>query len=217
MARAMAAVLARLQQQPAFLFGHSAGAAVVGQMVVDRLVAPAGLVLLNPALLPPRGLQRVVFPLAARGLAGAPWFAPLVASRARRGGAVERLLESIGTRTGSDGIGADAVGAYRQLLSDRVHVTSVIRMMAEWDLEHLLPALARRHLPTLVISGARDGAVTPAEIRSLAARLPWAAFLELPGVGHLAQEEAPAEVARRIADWADGLGAGEPACLEAHG
>ena len=217
MARSMARLLDALQLKPAFLFGHSAGAAVIGQMVVDRLVAPQGLVLVNPALLPPRGLQRLLFPVTARGLAGAGWFAPLVARRARRDGAVERLLHSVGTRTGPDGIGVDGVTAYRRLLSDRDHVASVVRMMAEWDLAHLLPALARRRLPALVISGARDGAVMPAEIGRLATMLPWACFVELPGVGHLAQEEAPAEVARSVTGWVDGLGAPEALLLEAQG
>jgi len=52
-----------------------------------------------------------------------------------------------------------------------------------------LPAIA---CPTLVACGGEDAISPPAEMRRIAAAIPGARYVELPGAGHLAHLEAPA-------------------------
>jgi len=49
-----------------------------------------------------------------------------------------------------------------------------------------------------VQSGARDRAVPPGEARRIATRVPTARVVALPGLGHLAHEEAPDRIADEI-------------------
>jgi magnesium chelatase accessory protein len=71
-------------------------------------------------------------------------------------------------------------------------------MMAQWQLDPLLRALPRIETPVLLITGGRDATVPP-EVSDKAARaLPHAERADLPTLGHLAHEEAPAEVAALI-------------------
>jgi len=57
--------------------------------------------------------------------------------------------------------------------------------------------------PALVITGAEDQIVPPADSLEVARALPNATFAELPGCGHLPQEECPALVLDVIEQWLD--------------
>jgi pimeloyl-ACP methyl ester carboxylesterase len=64
--------------------------------------------------------------------------------------------------------------------------------------------------PTLVVWGDRDRLVSPRLAARTTATIPRARLLMLPGVGHVAQIEAPQKVARAVAalwerqsDWED--------------
>jgi pimeloyl-ACP methyl ester carboxylesterase len=65
------------------------------------------------------------------------------------------------------------------------------------------PALRETHVPTLVLAGEEDELVTAAEARTLAAALPRARLLPLPGTGHLAPAENPDAVTAALADLLD--------------
>ncbi|MFO1326580.1 MAG: alpha/beta hydrolase [Rubrivivax sp.] len=67
------------------------------------------------------------------------------------------------------------------------------RVGLEWGDE-----LRRLALPALLLHGSRDAIVPPAHSRELAALLPRATVVELPGLGHAPMITAPAELARRI-------------------
>ena len=58
---------------------------------------------------------------------------------------------------------------------------------------------ARVRVPTLVVWGDRDRLVSPRLAARTAAAIPGARLLMLPGVGHVAQIEAPETVARAVA------------------
>jgi pimeloyl-ACP methyl ester carboxylesterase len=69
---------------------------------------------------------------------------------------------------------------------------------------------ARVQAPTLVVWGDRDRLVSPRLAARTTATIPRARLLMLPGVGHVAQIEAPEKVARAVAalweredDWED--------------
>ncbi|MGD2019417.1 MAG: alpha/beta hydrolase [Thiohalocapsa sp.] len=100
---------------------------------------------------------------------------------------------------------------------------AVHQEMANWDaawaalLARSLtdPVEIRRHLteidvPALVITGAEDRIVPPVDSLDAARALPNATYAELPGCGHLPQEECPAAVMDIIDQWLDRLPDTEP-------
>lgn len=190
MTKGIALVLSALGVAPELAIGHSAGAAILAHMCLDRSIAPRRVIAVNPALLPLHGLRGRFFSPAAKLFAGNDvvprWFAWRAADRA----VVERLLASIGSHLDSAGI-----DAYARLARSPRHVAAALRMMANWDLmalERELPKLA----DTLVlVAGANDRAISPSVSRRIGACVPAAPLLWLPNVGHLAPEESPSEVA----------------------
>jgi len=66
------------------------------------------------------------------------------------------------------------------------------------EVETLLPQIA---CPTLVMTGALDAWAPPAQHEAIAAQIPDAELVIVPGAGHMIQLEAPAAVNNAIADW----------------
>ena len=175
---------------PALVAGHSAGAAILVRMCLDRRIAPGTVVSLNGALLPLPGLSEHVFSPIARLLAAVPPVPWLFARRAADPRVVARLLAGTGSSLDEEG-----VRLYRRLAGNPGHVAAALGMMAHWDLRPLaqqLPALGP-HL--VLVTGSNDRTVPPAEAARVRALLPRAEAVSLPGLGHLAHEERPAEVA----------------------
>lgn len=86
------------------------------------------------------------------------------------------------------------------------HVPSalaVARALAHRD--DLRARLPRIHCPTLVLVGSEDIALPSAQSRDIAALIPGAQFVEVPGVGHLSTVEAPARLTRHIEAFVDSL------------
>lgn len=191
MAEALAALLEALGIAPVLAVGHSAGAAVVLQMAVrQRLPAARRLVGLNAALAPLPGLAATVFPPLARLIAAVPGLPQVAAARASRPASLQRLIASTGSRLAPDGI-----EHYRALLTRPGHVRGALDMMAHWDLRPLRAALPALATPLWLVAGSADGTVPCTQSRALAAALPAARYVGLPGLGHLAHEEAPETVA----------------------
>jgi pimeloyl-ACP methyl ester carboxylesterase len=69
-------------------------------------------------------------------------------------------------------------------------------MMANWDLPTLLARLPQLTTPTLLLAGGNDKTISPTEATQLAKILPHATVKILPGLGHLAHEEQPHQVAQ---------------------
>lgn len=192
MARQVAALLQALGVAPAIVVGHSAGAAILARMILDRRIMPRAMMALNGALLPPPGVQAPLFPLAARLLVG---LKPVPALVARAAGAerVERLLAGTGSRI-------DPVGQalYARLFGCPGHVTGAFGMMARWNLAPMRREYGRLRVPVTLVVGEQDRMIAPSEARQLLRLLPDARLLSLPGLGHLAHEEQPAQVAALI-------------------
>lgn len=201
MASGLRALLAELRLEPALGVGHSAGAAILARMALDGLVSLRGLVALNGALLEFSGVPRAIFSPLARLFAATPLVPQLFAWRARDRAAVERLIASTGSRLDARGI-----DAYAQIVADPAHVAAALAMMANWDLGALERDLGRLHTPTLLVAGANDRTLPASESRRAMGVLPAAELVELPGLGHLAHEEAPAQVAQLILGFAARLG-----------
>ena len=82
------------------------------------------------------------------------------------------------------------------------HVGGALALMANWDLEPLSAAFPSLDLPVLLAHGERDKTVPADVARTVAMKLPQARALILPGLGHLAHEEAPPQHAGLILDFA---------------
>jgi len=198
MARAVGELLQSLQLMPDVIVGHSAGAAIALRMAIDGLAAPRKIVGVGAALLPFPGLAARLFPAMARMLFVNPLAPHLVAGLARRSGETGRfLLRSTGSR-----IGADGIGFYERLLTNSKHVEGAITMMANWDLEALKRDLPRVQVPVLLVHGEGDAAIPLSAAREASRLIPGATLKPLAGLGHLAHEERPGEVAEFIRRFA---------------
>ena len=82
-----------------------------------------------------------------------------------------------------------------------------LAMFGSWFRRELWALAARVQAPTLVVWGERDRLVAP-RLAARTARVLRARLLMLPGVGHVAQIEAPDAVARAVAGMWDAVAAG---------
>jgi magnesium chelatase accessory protein len=200
MAAAIGQLLDALQMKPQVCVGHSAGAAILARMCLDKTVTPAGLVSLNGALLPLRGFAGHFFSPAAKLLAVLPMIPSLVAWRANDRNAIERLMRETGSRLDPEGI-----EFYRRLMSRPAHVTGTLGMMANWNLDALVRDLPRLQTKLALIAGANDRTVPPRDAQRVKLLVPHATVETQPDLGHLAHEEEPqinADAIRRYAtDW----------------
>ena len=189
MARGVAALLREIGVAASVLIGHSAGAAVAVRMALDDPSAPAAIISLNGALLPLHGLAGQLFSPLAKLLAAHRVVPRLFAWRADDDARVRRLVASTGSRI------ADAdIALYRRLVSDPAHVAGALAMMAHWDLHSLAAELPRLRAPMQLLAAEGDRTLPPTHARRVAALLPQAGLTVLPGLGHLAHEEAPQRV-----------------------
>lgn len=198
MARAVAALLAALEEgPPSLIAGHSAGAAIGAQLLLDAH-ATSPLIGITPALLPFPGLAARLFPALARALFVNPFAAMLFARMARVPGEVERFMaRSTGSRLDAEGL-----RYYARLFGSADHCAGAVAMMANWDLETLAARLPELTAPVLLLAGANDSAIPESAVRGAAERLPNSRFQRLEGLGHLAPEEDPARIAGIIRDFA---------------
>ncbi len=202
MARDLAGLLDAIGSEPALAVGHSAGAAVLARMCIDRMIAPAGLVSLNGAFMPLAGPAGQVFAPLARLLVGLPVLPQLFAWRAGDPRVVERLLAGTGSR-----LDAAGVGYYARLVREPGHAAGALRMMANWDLVPVVRDLPRLATPLLLVAADNDRAIPPRDADRVAALVPHARVIHWAGLGHLAHEEAPERAAAAVEAFARSVGA----------
>lgn len=200
MASALSGLLQVLAIAPEVVVGHSAGAAILVRASLDGRIAPRHIVSINGALLPFHGVGRHLFPTMARLMFLNPVTPALFAWRASQGRVVAELIESTGSR-----IDAEGLAIYRRLMSDRGHVAAALSMMASWDLETLERMLPGLSVPLTLIAGENDKAIPPKDAWRVRERVPTAVVRQLAGLGHLAHEERPDELAKLIGNIALGV------------
>jgi magnesium chelatase accessory protein len=181
---------------PDAIVGHSAGGAVALQMALTRGARPGPRLVigLNAALGPFDGIAGWLFPAMAKLLSVTPFIPNLFARMSGNEARVGELLRSTGSN-----IDAEGARLYRMLAGDAGHVDGTLAMMAQWRIEPLLAALPKLDLPVHLIVGDADATVPPRVSQTAAQRLPQGDVITLPGLGHLAHEEAPELVASQIA------------------
>jgi magnesium chelatase accessory protein len=189
LAARLAALLRTLDFAPDLALGHSAGAAVLAQMVLHERLALQRLVAVNGAFLPFGGVAAPLFTPLARVLHSLPAVPRLFARRAHDPAVVRRLVEGTGSTLDDAGL-----ALYGRLIRDPDHSRAALGMMAHWDLRPLARELPRLGVPLLLLAGQNDRAVPPSQARRVAGRVPGSRWALLPRVGHLAHEEAPRAV-----------------------
>jgi magnesium chelatase accessory protein len=201
MARALNTLITTLEVSPKLVVGHSAGAAILARMCLDGAIAPAGLVSLNGAFVPFEGPGGAFLAPLARLMVGLPLLPQLFAWRAKDPRIAERLLSGTGSKL-------DPAGAafYARLIRNPEHAAAALRMMASWDLAPLLRALPALAPALLLVVGAADRLIPPSDAQKLRALVPGAVVVSMPGLGHLAHEEKPADTAALIVEFARRLG-----------
>ena len=206
MAAEVGALLRKLDVQPEAVIGHSAGAAILARMCLDGRIAPRLLVAVNGAFMPFGGVANHLFSPLAKLLVMNPLVPRAFAWQASNAGSVERLLANTGST-----IDAQGIALYRKLVRDPAHVAAALRMMANWKLEPLLHDLPRLATPLLLIAAANDRSISPDVARQVREILPHAIIERVPGLGHLAHEEAPQLIAQLVMKYAQATAAEQTA------
>lgn len=197
MAQAVCALMRRLDMCPAIVAGHSAGAAVALRMAVDKCIDPAAIISLNGALFPFAGLARHIFPPVARLMLLNPLTPRIFSLRAANPERVRRLMENTGSHIDDAGL-----ALYGRLFRNTGHVLGALGMMANWDLGPVQRAMHRIQTPVILVAAAGDKAVPASNSLRARDQLPHARVVYLPGLGHLAHEEAPEKIAGIIEEAA---------------
>lgn len=182
---------------PVALIGHSAGAAIALRMAEELpMVRVIGI---NAALDTFQGIAGVLFPVLARTIAATPLAATVFSATASNGATVARIIEGTGSS-----LSPRDLACYRKLVASRSHVQATLSMMAQWRLEPLLARLPENKAKTLLIAASGDKAVPPETSQKASARMPDARFVQVAGLGHLAQEEDPETIATLILEELQG-------------
>nr|WP_294554364.1 alpha/beta fold hydrolase BchO [uncultured Rhodopila sp.] len=172
--------------------GHSAGAAITLRMCLDGLIHPVAVISLNGALLPfpvPSGFAGV----AARWMFTSGVAARVFSFLAGTGPTVERVMRGTGSVLDADGL-----RFYRRLAVNQGHVAGAMALMGNWDLHPLLHDLPQLRTRLVLVNGSKDGMVPASEAYRIRALMPKAELISLPGLGHLAHEERPGEIAALV-------------------
>ena len=193
MAKGLQSLLWALNVVPAVAVGHSAGAAIALHMCLEGSLQPRLVVGLNAALMPWGGAPGKLFSPLAKFLVGVPGVPQVFAWRARDDAMVAKLLEGTGSR-----LDARGVALYARVVREPSHAAAALAMMAYWDLNPLVRGLPGLKPRLLLIVGEADRAIPPGDAERTRALVPGAGVVSLPGLGHLAHEEAPERTAELI-------------------
>jgi pimeloyl-ACP methyl ester carboxylesterase len=203
---------------PVILFGNSMGGMISLLEASTAPAAVAGVVLIDPVLpLVPAMPDHYVTPMLAAY--AAPGLGPLLMSL-RRHMSPEDLVDSIlslccvDTSRVPAGVIAQHVAVARQALSLRgieQEVSATARSMMAIFAGDLRSGVYRRAIgsitcPVLLLHGRRDRLVPITVARAAARANPAWTLIEMPGVGHVPQLEAPDDTASAIIGWLGATG-----------
>jgi magnesium chelatase accessory protein len=189
----VAALLQKIALKPVLAVGHSAGAAIAARMTLDGAIVPHAVVSLNGALLPFPGMANDFFSPVARFLASSTLTAKAFTVVAGSRPSVEKMLRSTGSS-----IDAEDKRFYVRLVGNASHVHGALALMANWNLRPLTRDLAHFPARLILVTGSKDGMVPPSESYRVRSIVPAAELVSLKGLGHLAHEERPEEIASLI-------------------
>jgi magnesium chelatase accessory protein len=200
-AAAIAALLEVLALPPAAAAGHSAGAAILIRLCLDGAIIPQVVFSLNGALLPPQSRPLTLLAPLVRLASASSLLPRLFAWHAADRRVVDRLMDGTGSA-----VPPEQRALYLKLARRSSHAGAALAMMAHWDLASLLSEMQRLTTKLVMINGANDRLIPQADAERIRALRPSAELISLPRLGHLAHEEAPAQVAALIQDTCRRMG-----------
>ena len=198
MSQSLCALLETLDTAPVLAVGHSAGAAIAVRMATGGRFE-RGVVSLNGALQPFPGAAGHIFPQMAKAIFLNPVAQQMFVWRASRPGAVGRLLAGTGSSIDRNGL-----RCYEALMETPGHIAGVLGMMAGWDLQPLQADIRSFASPLTLVTASNDLAIPPRVAEEVHRRVGHSRLIRLPGLGHLAHEEAPGPLAAIIEAAANG-------------
>ena len=194
MSEGLRALLLQLNVTPSIIGGHSAGAAIAANMLLQqRALSQTQLIGFNPAWLPLPGLPSLIFRPAAKLAALNPVSAWATAKLASKPAMIEKSIVQTGSHLDAEGL-----ALYQSVFSHSGHVHSVLNMMAAWQLDTLSKSLPQLQNKVRILVGMRDQTVPPSMAHEACKLMPQARVFEQSGLGHLAHEEDPAGTAQLI-------------------
>ena len=194
MSEGLRALLLQLNVTPSIIGGHSAGAAIAANMLLQqRALSQTQLIGFNPAWLPLPGLPSLIFRPAAKLAAINPVSAWATAKLASKPAMIEKSIVQTGSQLDAQGL-----ALYQSVFSHSGHVHSVLNMMAAWQLDTLSKSLPQLQNKVSILVGMQDQTVPPSMAHEACKLMPQARVFEQHGLGHLAHEEDPAGTAQLI-------------------
>lgn len=194
MSEGLRALLLQLNVTPSIIGGHSAGAAIAANMLLQqRALSQTQLIGFNPAWLPLPGLPSLIFRPAAKLAAINPVSAWATAKLASKPAMIEKSIVQTGSHLDAEGL-----ALYQSVFSHSGHVHSVLNMMAAWQLDTLSKSLPQLQNKVSILVGMQDQTVPPSMAHEACKLMPQARVFEQHGLGHLAHEEDPAGTAQLI-------------------
>ena len=194
MSEGLRALLLQLNVTPSIIGGHSAGAAIAANMLLQqRALSQTQLIGFNPAWLPLPGLPSLIFRPAAKLAAINPVSAWATAKLASKPAMIEKSILQTGSQLDAQGL-----VLYQSVFSHSGHVHSVLNMMAAWQLDTLSKSLPQLENKVSILVGMQDQTVPPSMAHEACKLMPQARVFEQHGLGHLAHEEDPAGTAQLI-------------------
>ena len=199
MSEGLRALLLQLNVTPSVIGGHSAGAAIAANMLLQqRTLANTQLIGFNPAWLPLPGLPSLIFRPAAKLAAINPISAWATAKLASKPAMIEKSISQTGSHLNAEGL-----ALYQSVFSHSGHVHSVLNMMAAWQLNSLSSALCQIKNDVAIVVGTQDQTVPPSMAHEACKLMRQAQLFEQQGLGHLAHEEDPAGTAQLLLKYCE--------------
>ncbi len=179
LAAALADFLTALHLERPVLVGHSIGGMIVQRLIADHPHAARAVVLAqtSPAFGRPDGDWQRKFIEDRLGPLDRGETMPMMAPRL--------VADLVGDAPDPDGV---ALAESSMAATDPASYRSMMLALVGFDLK---AALARIAVPTLVLSGSKDGNAPAPMMRRMADAIPGARYVELDGCGHLANLERP--------------------------
>jgi 3-oxoadipate enol-lactonase len=193
LADALADFLAALHLERPVLVGHSIGGMIVQRFIAERPDAARAVVLAqtSPAFGRPDGDWQRKFIEDRLG--------PLDRGETMTMLAPKLVADLVGDAPDSEGV---ALATASMAATDPASYRSMMLALVGFDLK---AELARIAVPTLVLSGSKDGNAPAPMMRRMADAIPGARYVELDGCGHLTNLERPAEFDAALRGFLDTL------------